>query len=121
MSDTKSIGQRRPPYVPYRTFKNFLLDHRRGLPDVLDSKFLKTIGGTLRQQLLATMRYLDLIDENNNVKTTLHQLVGLEDEKQKAALRDIIKNAYGFIFKDSGFDLTKAADSKLRRGSRARA
>lgn len=96
-----------PPYVPYKTFKNFL-DGLNPVPSVIDGHVLKTMGGALRSQLLSSLRYLKLLDSNNRTQPALKTLAALKGDDRKKELAKLITNSYPFLFENSGdFSLTE--------------
>lgn len=86
-----------PPYVPYRTFRNFL-DGLNPVPSVIDSAVLKTMGGALKSQLLSSLRYLKLVDSNNMTQPALKTLAAAKGEDRKKELNKILTGAYPFLF-----------------------
>lgn len=117
MKGLKTSEQRRPPYAPYATFKNFLLDHKQGgAPARVDNSILKHMGGTLRQQLIGTLKYLNLIDEQGIAQDPLKRLVKSEGADREDLLREILTEAYSWAFAgDGSYDFgTNATDSQLR-------
>lgn len=96
-----------PPYVPYKTFKNFL-DGLNPVPSVIDGHVLKTMGGALKSQLLSALRYLKLLDANNKSQPALKALAIAKGDDRKKELNKILTNSYVFLFADSGdFSLTE--------------
>lgn len=96
-----------PPYVPYKTFRNFV-DGLNPVPSVVDSAVLKTMGGALRSQLLSSLRYLKLLDSNNKSQPALKNLAATKGDDRKKELNKILTNAYPFLFADSeDFSLTE--------------
>ena len=51
-----------PPYVAYRTFRNFLVQlEKQGLPGRIDRSVLSHKSGTVQSQLLLALEFLGLI------------------------------------------------------------
>jgi hypothetical protein len=96
--------EKMPPYVSYRTFRNFI-DGLNPLPPVIDRSVMPNLGGSVQTQLLAALRYLGLIDTNNKTQDDLRNLVASSDETRKEALTGILKRAYPFLFQ-VGTDFT---------------
>jgi hypothetical protein len=110
-----SVVDRRPPYVPFATFQNFLNDHKQGLPTRLDGKLLEHVGGSLRTQLFAALKFLDLIEDDKTVKDKLQKLVRADVPERKKLLAEVIRDSYSFLFNDNGFDLAHASDTDFRK------
>jgi len=103
-----------PPYVPYRTFRNFI-DGLKPVPPVIDRGVIKNMGGSLQSQLLATLKYLQLIDENSN-KTSddLRELTTLRGDERAIKLKQILERAYPYFFpNDRSFDLAEGTNSQF--------
>ena len=85
MSDTEPKEvQWRPPYMSYETLTNFF-DKKIGdnpVPPRIDSQFLDNYAGSVRPLLVATLKTLGMLDENNQVLDPLRQAVhGPSDRK----------------------------------------
>ncbi len=110
MADTKDSDLRTPAYSPYQTFSNFLLDHRKGVPARLDANAFPHMGGGMKRRLVATLRYLDLSDDQANSLPALDHLVRLEGAEREKALRDLILKKYSWVLSpENGYDFGKNA------------
>lgn len=96
-----------PPYVPYKTFKNFVEGLRVALPARIDRSILGSLSGAIQSQLINALKYLKLIGATDAPTDKLTRLVNSEGADQQKVLRDILSTAYPFIFRD-GFDLARA-------------
>ena len=100
-----------PPYVAYKTFRNFLEFLKDNFPSRIDrSVWGPRYSGTSGQQLMTALKVLNLIDENGIPKEILTHLVNSEGENRRSILRRILMNTYEPIFK---IDLTKATKSQF--------
>jgi hypothetical protein len=102
-----------PPYVPYKTFKNFLEKFKQGTPTRIDRDLMGTMSGAAQSQLITALRYLRFVSENNLPLDYMKRYVVAEGEDRKAILRDILEQSYPFLFNEH-FDLANATASLLR-------
>lgn len=104
-------SKRTPPYIPYKTFDstlNGLADS--AVPHRLDHTLLHNMSGTTRSGLMVGMRFLGLIDDDNNTKPILEKLAHAKGDARKAMLREIVQNSYGFM---GTLDLMRATPGTL--------
>lgn len=112
---SENLGDKRltPPYIPYKTFANFLEKQKIGLPSRIDRSVMPTSSGDVKVKLLATLLYLDLIDVDGTPKGRFSELVRSDGENKKKILKDIITASYPFLF-DGEIDLTRTTSSHLQ-------
>ena len=67
-----------PPYVPYRTFTNFLDSLKRGIPQRIDRSLMGSTAGSLQGQLMQAFGYLNLITDDGTPTEKLEHLVTIE-------------------------------------------
>lgn len=106
-----------PPYVPYRTLRNFVDGFRQGIPQRIDPSpsLMGSMSGTIRRQLMYAVRYLQLIDEHGIPQENLGRWVRAEGQERQQILRSILQAAYPFLLGDrvNGFDLATATSKQL--------
>lgn len=102
-----------PPYVAYKTFKNFLEKFKQGVPGRIDRDLMGTMSGAVQSQIVTTLRYLGMISENSLPLDPMKQFVVSEGEERKKILKSILSRAYPFLF-DGHFNLATATASQLR-------
>lgn len=96
------------PYIPFRTFTGFIEKlHQTAVPPTIDHSLLETMSGSMRGQLLSSLRFLNLLDSENTVLEPLKKLVAsYKIDTWSNTLSDIIFNAYleviGNVNLDSG-------------------
>jgi hypothetical protein len=95
-----------PPYVPYRSFRNFVDSLKQGIPARIDRSVMSSMSGALQSQLTTTLRYLLLISPAGQPSSYLPQLVNSEGPERAKVMREIITNCYPFLFHN--FDLKNA-------------
>lgn len=101
-----------PPYLPYRTFRTFVESLRVAIPGRIDRSLMGTMSGTAQGQLIAALRYLDLITLQGSPTEKLTRLVNSEGTDRQKTLRDILTPAYTFLFHE-GFPLERATVRQL--------
>jgi hypothetical protein len=112
---TIEIGKKHhPPYVSYRTFHNFIDRlHQQGTPARIDRSYWGDIlSGSTGPQLVAALRYLNLVDHNGKPTERLKSLVPAEGEKRTQVIRSITTESYSFVIK-SNLDLASATYAQI--------
>jgi hypothetical protein len=102
-----------PPYVPYKTLKNFLEKFKQTVPGRIDRDLMGSMSGAAQSQVTSALKYLKFISENNIPSDAMKSFVVLEGEERKRALEAVLTTSYKFIFAD-GFNLRTATASMLR-------
>jgi hypothetical protein len=103
-----------PPYVSYRTFRNFIdrLQQQK-IPQRIDRSYWgDVLSGSTGTQLMAALRFLKLIDTNGKPTEHLNSLVPARGDQRSQLLRNIANEAFGFVLK-SNLDLESATYSQL--------
>lgn len=109
-----------PPYVPFKTFLNFLEKLEQLVPPRIDRSFLnRYYSGTMGSMLLIALRFLGLIEgEDHRVTDALERLVN-EKASRKQLLKELLHDRYGPVFSDVG-DLSKATHGLLEQSFKQR-
>jgi len=95
-----------PPYVPYRSFRNFLESLRQGIPARIDRSVMATMSGALQSQLSAALRFLKLIKITGQPNELLSRVVNSEGAERATVMQTMLGLSYPFLFQ--GFDLKNA-------------
>jgi hypothetical protein len=102
-----------PPYVSYRTFHNFIERQQQRLPSRIDRSYWGDIlSGSTGTQLVAALRFLNLIDANGKPTERLKPLVAARGEQRVQLLREVAYDAFDFVL-NSSLDLESATYSQL--------
>ena len=102
-----------PPYISYRTFENFISRLQQQMPARIDRSYWgETLSGSTGTQLMAALRFLNLIDANGKPTNELKLVASAKGEERPAALREITFEAYSFVLQSS-LDLQNATYSQL--------
>jgi hypothetical protein len=108
-----------PPYVAYKSFTNCIGSLREsGLPNRIDRSIFPGLSGATQSFLLATLRFLGLINSEGTPSPSLKDVVE-NPHNERAVLSKAIKEKYSFIF-DGGFNINSATASQLEDKFRER-
>ncbi len=103
-----------PPYVSYRTFYNFIERLQQRLPSRIDRSYWgDLLSGSTGTQLMAALRFLNLIDANGKPTEHLKPLVAARGDSRTQLLHAITYDAFSFVCKSS-LDLESATYSQLQ-------
>lgn len=106
-SDTK------PPYVPYKTFQNFINSLRAsGVPGRIDRTVLPGLSGASQSYLLIALRFLGFIEPVTGTPTAEFVRLVKEPQQERAILETATRSSYHFIF-HQGFNLEAATEGQL--------
>jgi len=94
-----------------------VLDHlKKSFPANLDAEVLRKLGFAPKNEsyILNTLRFIKLIDEKGARTDTAHKTFTLHDPKSfEKAFSDIVKSAYGDLFKLHGEDAWTLDNAQL--------
>lgn len=113
MEDSEKSKKAAPPYVAYRTLRNFLDKFKQFLPARIDRDSMGTMSGAAQSQVLTALKYLGFISENGIPSDVMKRFVKAEGADRQHILQDALKNAYPFVFAN-GFDISAASMPHLR-------
>lgn len=102
-----------PPYVSYRTFLNFVASQRQGMPGRIDRTLMSNLSGAIQSQLFGTLRYLNLINQQDIPQTIFEKLAKAEGAEQQEVLREVLQSSYPFLFDTEGFNLANATPGQF--------
>jgi hypothetical protein len=83
-----------PPYVPYRTFVNFLDGLKVGVPSHIDKSVLASYSGAMQSWLKASLRAMKLIDAQSVPQTALYDLAHSDGPARKLLLKELFEATY---------------------------
>jgi hypothetical protein len=91
-----------PPYVSYRTFRNFIDGLHLGMPSRIDRSYWGNMySGSTGTQLMTALRFLSLIDSKGLPTAQLRQLVSAKGAQRTDILRRISQSAFSFLSEES--------------------
>lgn len=109
--ETKKLS---PPYLPYKTLRNFLESMKVAMPARIDRSVMRSMSGAMQSQLILALKYLHLISLDAGVPTEkLTKLVHSEGAERQRILKEILISSYSFLFKE-GFNLEDATPLQLQ-------
>jgi len=107
------VGSRIPPYIAYRTFRNFLYQlEQRGLPARIDRSVMSQKSGTVQSRLLLALNYLGLITSRGRPTERFRKLVTASENVRRNVLKEIIISSYEFLFNNK-IDIADASSSQV--------
>lgn len=95
-------------YVPWGTFKNALDQLEKGMPSRIDRSVFTGLAWTVQNQLFIALRFLGLLEGEDEPTQILDDLVKGTDEERKAKLAKVVRDSYAELI---SIDLTKATRS----------
>ncbi len=100
-----------PPYVPYRTFRNFVDQLREGIPARIDrSVWGARYSGSSGIQLMTALKVLGLTDADGRPTEALERLVMTDGDERRAVLTAVLQRHYRPIFT---LDLARATKAQF--------
>jgi hypothetical protein len=91
-----------PPYISYRSFRNFIDGLQLGIPARIDRSYWgDRYSGSTGTQLMAALRFLGLIDNTGSPLTRMRQLVSAKGAQKSEALRQIGLSAFSALLEKS--------------------
>ena len=98
-------------YVGWTTFKNALDQLAQALPNRIDRTCFPGQAGGVQSQLLAALKFLDLIDDDGKPTRSLQSLADADSENaRKEQFKKILETQYSKLF---ALDLTKTTPGEL--------
>jgi len=107
--------ERLPPYLSYRAWQRLLGElSAHNPPSRFDSSYFDGLKVTksCRSMLKGTLLFLDLMSADGIPTSRLHQLVKSDGEARRAALAEIVRNAYGPLFTE--LDVTRVTQAQVK-------
>ncbi|MBI2222471.1 MAG: DUF5343 domain-containing protein [Acidobacteria bacterium] len=104
-----------PPYVPYRTFVNFLDSLGNVvMPSHIDKGVMSSMSGGMQALLRSSLKSMGLIDAEGRPRERFEELVKSRGEERKAALRELFNSTYTPLLKGK-IDLQTTTTPKLKQ------
>ena len=106
MSEKSKSGP--PPYATFSSLLNFINKLREtAIPSRIDPSVFGNASGSLSYSIIATLRFLKLIDAEGTPSPAFTKLVGASDEQRKPIVAALIREGYPTLF-GSAIDIRKA-------------
>ena len=104
----------RPPYLSYKTFKNFLdsFASRDTVPSHIDRSVLpSTMSGGNQVGVMSALKFFGLISETGEPQENFYSYVEAQGDEKKRVLGNILQVGYGFLL--TGLEIERATTSKV--------
>ena len=110
---TKAEQTVKPPYLSYKTLRNFLESLKAsGVSGRIDRSIMpSSMSGANQVLVIAALKFLGLIDEVGIPQDNLHKIVELEKGERAQAYQQALKSAYSFLLKD--LDIERATTRQV--------
>jgi hypothetical protein len=106
-TDTESKGLGAPPYISFKTLTNLLERlQQTHLPRRIDRSYLDGMSGGYQTQVIAALRWLDLIGEKGEVTPVLAQLA-TSPESRPQIIAELLRARYLSVFALSDANATQ--------------
>lgn len=106
--------KRLPPYVSYRTFRNFIDGMKRGIPGRIDRSYWgELFSGSNGTQAVSALRFFGLIDANHTPTSQLKQMVEADSVQRTGIIQKLTYENYPFILKSNSIDPKTATFAQL--------
>ena len=100
--DNDTVRKALPPYVSYRTFRNFIDELQMGIPARIDRSYWgERYSGSTGTQLMTALRFLGLINGGGVPTTRLRQVVSAAGAQRPEVLKQIARTAFDFLSEKS--------------------
>ena len=112
---TTDPGRKRlPPYISYKTFENFIGRLQGQVPSRIDRSYWgDAFSGSTGTQLMAALRFLNLVDGNGKPTNEVKQIAAAKGFDRPQAMKEMTFDAYDFVLK-SPLDLQNATYDELQ-------
>lgn len=102
-----------PPYLAFKTFLNFIDGFRTsGLPGRIDKSVMSGQSGGTQSSLMATLKFLKLIQDDGTPTPALVTLVKQSPEDSKKTYAELVSKQYAFV-STKGVNLETATEGQL--------
>jgi hypothetical protein len=109
---TPDIGSKSTPaaYVSFKTFLSVIDALGQGVPKRIDRTMWRNQSGVIQSQIMMSLRFFNLVDEEDKPTPVLHRLVDAPTEKRQEQIGALLRYAYHDIIEH---DLTKMTPKML--------
>jgi hypothetical protein len=102
-----------PPYLPYKTLENFIQRLKSGvIPSRIDRSVMSSFSGSIQAQLITTLRYLNLSNDQGSPTEKLEKLVVSDGAERQKILSEVLSSSYPFLF-NKNVDLNKISPAQI--------
>jgi hypothetical protein len=96
-----------PPYIPFKTFQGFIEKLKdTAVPERVDTSLLKSYSGSIGRQIVAALKFLKLLDDNNFATQELPRIVKAYGTPEwQDTFADILGMSYSEVLSDLNLDV----------------
>ena len=87
-----------PPYIAYKTFRNFLDRFKQGVPGRIDRSVMSNMSGGAQSQLTVALKFLGLVNEQHHPQEIMGKLVRADGADRQKIWREILEASYPYVF-----------------------
>lgn len=104
-----------PGYGSFKSLTTFFNARRDDdhITTVVDRSLMSNFNGSTANELLATLRFLKMIDEKNVPTAFYGKYVKASDDDRKPMLAQALRDSYPFVFSATGFDIERETSARL--------
>lgn len=102
-----------PAYGSFRSLMTFFDDRREDghITTVVDRSLMRNFNGSTANELLATLRFLRMIDDKGVPSALYEQYVSADDKARKDLLAQALRDSYPFLF--NGFNIERETSARM--------
>lgn len=110
-----------PGYGSFKSLTTFFNARRDDghITSVVDRSLMSNFNGSTANELLATLRFLKMIDDKGVPSPLYAKYVQASDQERKSLLADVVRDAYPFVFASAGFDVERETSARMAEVFRA--
>ncbi len=104
-----------PAYGSFKSLTTFFNARRDDghITTVVDRSLMSNFNGSTANELLASLRFLKMIDDKGAPSPLYEQYVTASDEDRKAMLAQALRDAYPFVFSSPGFNIERETSARI--------
>ncbi len=110
-----------PGYASFKSLNTFFSDRREDghITTVVDRSLMSNFSGSTANELLATLRFLKMIDEKGTPSQLYEKYVTATDSERKELLGQVVRDSYPFVFNAPGFNVERETSARIAEVFRA--
>ena len=110
----KPVKPKLPAYISFSAFITLINILREvGIPLKIDRSVMSKASGSQYSAMVASLRFLSLVDESDKPTPKMKELVEANDETRGEMFRSITKESYSFLLDDPEFHLDRATGNQV--------
>jgi hypothetical protein len=104
-----------PPYCSKKSLNAFLnkIREQEHVPLRIDRGLMASSSGSVANETMAALRYLQLIDSKDVPTPLFTEYVMADDAARKPVMDRMVRSSYAFLFGASGFDIGRATTHQV--------